>query len=109
MDLDQLQKTCEQLTKALTPVRVEILELSQRSFTLRVVSNRFQGMSILERSNLLSNLFENQATQVVREYLFDFELWTEAEFASLNDPEAAARKAQEADTQRKIAAQGLDL
>lgn len=82
MDIVRIQKICEQLTKSLTPVRVEILEPTEKSFTLRVVSNQFENLTALARFELLSKLLEN-SPDLARTYLFDFEAWTEAEFATL--------------------------
>lgn len=83
MDSIKLQQICKQLTKSLTPSRVEVLELTNNSFTLRVVSDQFAKMQHLGRFKLLSMLFEDGAPEIISSYVFDFEAWTLTEFAEL--------------------------
>jgi len=83
MDAKTLELICRQVTNVLTPLRIEVLERYNNSFTLRVVSDRFNGMQPLSRFSLLSDLFEKDAPQLTENFSFDFEAWTAREFEDL--------------------------
>lgn len=65
----------------LEPTRVEVLEMKNKSFVVRVVTNKFEGITYLNRFDILSELIDDLAEENC--WTIAFEAWTEKEFLEL--------------------------
>lgn len=109
MDRETIRQQLIQATESLTPSQVELVEGTERSFTLRVVSDSFAGKSMLKRFETLSGLIEGQAPEIATGYVFDFEAWTKAEFAEVESGGLNGSSGTPARDKSEIAARDLDL
>lgn len=79
----ELRRVIEQVTKVLTPSRLEVRVEDGDVLHVLVVSEQFAGMPISKRFERLSRLFEAGAAPVGDEFTLIFQAWTKAELAEI--------------------------
>ena len=105
MDKAQLCRSLEQVTKSLTPSVVEIVWMDDEFTKLRVISEKFGSLNLVERSNLMSQLIEDFGENLAGNISFIFELMTKADFELLYGDSEADDQAESRNPKSGIAAQ----
>lgn len=85
--MDSWHQVCERLAKALgrlKPDRIDLLETDKRILTIMVVSARYVGLRSITRFRLTDALIRMADADLYRDFLFIYEAWTPAEFASFS-------------------------
>lgn len=108
MDRKELSLKVNQVLKDLTPSHVQILSVDDQVFTLLVVSEKFAGIPLSKRFELLAELFEEKGEEVAQRYSLVFQAWTKAEADDL-DGSGISKSSQSHSVKQSRAAKPAEL